>query len=196
MRTALLAAAAALSLALPASAQEAPAAAAAQPPAEAGVASTQRPRDLEPPFGLAPQSVVDLLNRQQGLTAELVPDQTQPVIRVTGDQLEWLVVFYGCRAELCPDAQFSAAFRNPAITLETVNEWNRTRRYLKASYIAPATAEEPAGAVVQQDVMLPRSVAEQILIESLTVWRNTLPRFALAVGYFQADDAAAPAPAE
>lgn len=165
-------AAALLALAQPALAQD-PAPAAAPP-------ATAPPQDLEPPFGLKPRDVVDFLNRREGLTVELLADQSQPVIRVTGDQLEWLVVFYGCRGDLCPDAQFSAAFRNPSITIETINEWNRTRRYLKASFEA---GDPPAG-VVQHDIMLTRRTNMEELDQHLLVWRRTLPRFALMVGYF------------
>ena len=102
---------------------------------------------------------------QDGVTSLHVADQPLP----------WNLTFYACGPSLCDDVQYSAIFSGP-ITLDQINAWNRDNRFLKAFHI-PAAAGEPAGAVVQYDVVLTSAGSEQ-LREPTVIWLEMLRTFA------------------
>ena len=78
---------------------------------------------------VTPQAVSGWLSGQE-LSPELVMEGETPFIRVQDEGLTWLLFFYGCEAESCDSLQFGAGFTNEQITADTINAWNRDRRFL------------------------------------------------------------------
>ncbi|MEH6665742.1 MAG: YbjN domain-containing protein [Brevundimonas sp.] len=137
---------------------------------QAGAASAQ----------VSPQAVSDWLSGRQ-LTPELVTEGEDPFIRVRDGDLTWLLFFYGCTAEGCDSLQFGAGFTNDQIIVETVNGWNRDRRFLKA-YFEPG---DEGSAIVQYDVIPTRGAPMDHLGDHVDLWRGTLNDFAVHVGYLE-----------
>ncbi|MFN4296607.1 MAG: YbjN domain-containing protein [Brevundimonas sp.] len=130
---------------------------------------------------VTPQAVSGWLSGQD-LTAELVTEGEDPFIRVREEGLTWLLFFYGCEADGCDSLQFGAGFTNEEITVESVNAWNRDRRFLKAYFEAGAEGS----AIVQYDVIPTRGAPMDHLGDHVELWRNFLNAFAVHVGYFEA----------
>ena len=106
----------------------------------------------------------------------------EPVLRdgvtslhIADEPLPWNLTFYACGPSLCDDIQYSAIFSGP-ITPEQINAWNRDNRFLKAFFM-PAEPGGVAGAVVQYDVVLTNTGAEQ-LREPTVIWLQMLRTFA------------------
>lgn len=94
------------------------------------------------------------------------------------DALPWALTFYACQTA-CADAQYTASFTSPAITLDFVNRWNRDNRYLKAFFVPAPAGDEPS-AVVSYDVVLTGSGADQ-LTQPTSVWKQVQTAFARAL---------------
>ena len=134
------------------------------------------------PEGLAIPAVVAWLE-QKGLTVGAVQtDGAQPYVRVTDGPLTWVLYFYSCQGQVCPDLQFSAAFTNATVTPEVTNRWNRENRFLKAFY-QPGSAGGAGAAVAQLDVLVDSRSGLTELEDAVAVWRGLLPQFAREVGY-------------
>ncbi len=106
----------------------------------------------------------------------------EPVLRdgvtslhIADEPLPWNLTFYACGPSLCDDIQYSAIFSGP-ITPEQINAWNRDNRFLKAFFM-PAGPDGVPGAVVQYDVVLTNTGAEQ-LREPTVIWLQMLRTFA------------------
>ncbi len=120
----------------------------------------------------------------------------QPIQRQDGEiwltvrdgNLTWLIFFYSCSNDVCGDIQFAASFSNPTITPTMINDWNRGRRFLKASFLPGAAGEDPT-ALVQYDLLLVPGDVEQ-LNDPVAVWVDMIDDFARTTGYFQTDPAA------
>jgi len=134
------------------------------------------------PDGLAIPAVAAWLE-QKGLTVEAVQtDGAQPYMRVTDGALTWVLYFYSCEGQVCPDLQFSAAFTNATVTPEITNRWNRENRFLKAFH-QPGSAGAAGTAVAQLDVLVDSRSGLTELEDAVAVWRGLLPQFAREVGY-------------
>ena len=128
---------------------------------------------------VTPQTVSDWMSGQE-LSPELVTEGETPFIRVQDEGLTWLLFFYGCEAESCDSLQFGAGFTNEQITAETINAWNRDRRFLKAYF----EAGDEGSAIVQYDVIPTAGAPMDHLSDHVALWRGTLADFAVHVGYF------------
>ncbi|MFT4954205.1 MAG: hypothetical protein ACI8U3_000573 [Brevundimonas sp.] len=128
---------------------------------------------------VTPQAVSDWL-AGRALSPELVTEGEDPFIRVQDEGLTWLLFFYGCETEGCDSLQFGAGFTNEEITADTVNSWNRDRRFLKA-YFEPG---DEGSAIVQYDVIPIGGAPLDHLSDHVDLWRGTLADFAVHVGYF------------
>ena len=128
---------------------------------------------------VTPQTVSDWMSGQE-LSPELVTEGETPFIRVQDEGLTWLLFFYGCEAESCDSLQFGAGFTNEQITAETINAWNRDRRFLKAYF----EAGDEGSAIVQYDVIPTDGAPMDHLSDHVALWRSTLHDFAVHVGYF------------
>lgn len=109
-----------------------------------------------------------------GTVSEPTPAPGRTILKVA-DSLPWSLVFYGC-ADRCADAQFEAEFTGP-ITEAMVSEWNREQRFAKAAWIAPQAPGADAKVLLQYDVVLTESGAEQLAL-SAGVWKQQLGAFA------------------
>lgn len=154
----------ALSLALGAVAL--PAAAQTPPPAAAAPS---------PDRGVAPAEVKAWLTGLGGTVADPAPVDGGFLLRVADEPLPWSLNLFGCQTR-CDDVQYNAVFTGP-ITEAQVSAWNRENRYLKAIWIAPATAGGDATVLAQYDVLLLTDGAEQ-LQEPTYIWLQLLTRFA------------------
>lgn len=166
----------ALSLALGAVAL--PAAAQTPPPAAAAPS---------PDRGVVPAEVKTWLTGLGGNVADPTAIDGGFLLRVADEPLPWSLNLFGCQTR-CDDVQYNAVFTGP-ITEEQVSAWNRENRYLKAIWIAPATAGGDATVLAQYDVLLLTDGAEQ-LQEPTYIWLQLLTRFARSLF-----TAIAPAPA-
>ena len=128
---------------------------------------------------VTPQAVSSWLSGQE-LSPELVTEGEDPFIRVQDEGLTWLLFFYGCEAERCDSLQFGAGFTNEQITADTINAWNRDRRFLKAYF----EAGDEGSAIVQYDVIPTAGAPMDHLGDHVALWRGTLADFAVHVGYF------------
>jgi hypothetical protein len=118
------------------------------------------------------------LAAQGGSVSEPISANGAQTLQVADSPLAWSLTFYSC-ASLCDDVQYSAAFSAAGLTVEQINEWNRSNRFLKA-YFTPAAGEAPAGAVVQYDMVLTGDGPEQ-LRDATAVWLQLLRHFAQTV---------------
>ncbi len=130
---------------------------------------------------VTPQAVSDWLSGR-ALTPELVTEGEESFIRVQDEGLTWLLFFYGCEAQGCDSLQFGAGFTNDSITQDTVNAWNRDRRFLKAYF----EAGEEGSAIVQYDMIPTEGAPMDHLSDHVDLWRGTLADFAVHVGYLTA----------
>lgn len=97
----------------------------------------------------------------------------------TGDpkvsfQIEGLrcsIFFYGCKDGRASSLQFSTGFADAGVGLERVNEWNRTKRFLKV-YL-----DTDGGVVGQMDVDLDGGMRRACLEESVKRWRGVFFAF-------------------
>ena len=128
---------------------------------------------------VTPQAVSGWLSGQE-LSPELVMEGETPFIRVQDEGLTWLLFFYGCETDRCDSLQFGAGFTNEEITADTVNSWNRDRRFLKAYF----EAGDEGSAIVQYDVIPTDGAPMDHLSDHVALWRSTLHDFAVHVGYF------------
>jgi hypothetical protein len=138
--------------------------------------------------GLAITTVRDWLVSVGATVSEVTRADGRTSITVTDGPMTWLVFFNGCQADVCGDIQYMAAFSNPTITPDLVNQWNLEHRFLKAYFTTGASA---GTAIVQFDVLLVDGVGIQQLIDPTSVWVGLLPTFATHVGFFAPE--AAPA---
>lgn len=151
--------------------------------AGAAVAQTAAPA---PPNGATVADIRAWLTAAGGQVSEPETAGEAQVIRIA-DRLPWTLSFYNCQ-NLCDDLQYSAVFTGQ-IDEARVDAWNRDMRYLKAVWLAPETPGAEAAVVVQYDVLLTETGAEQ-LREPTHAWLELLRAF---TAYLQ--QGAAPAPA-
>ena len=128
------------------------------------------------PMGVTPQAAIDWM-KGLGMTVG-EPRQTdgRTSVQVEANGLAWRVFFLSCDPSgLCGDIQLTTALSNAGVTLESVNGWNRDRRFVKAIYQAPSASGLPS-AVVQYDLLLDQVGASQ-LADAFAIWLNLLPEF-------------------
>jgi len=130
---------------------------------------------------VTPQAAMPWLTAHQGMTPELVTEGEDAFIRVQDESLTWLLFFYGCESAGCDSLQFGAGFTNDSITQDSVNTWNRDRRFLKAYF----EAGDEGSAIVQYDVVPTTGAPIGHLDDHLELWRAALVDFAAHVAYFE-----------
>lgn len=163
--------------ALPAAAQTPPPAAApAAPPADRGA---------------VPAEVKTWLTSLGGTVADPAAIDGGFVLRIADEPLPWSLNLFGCQTR-CDDIQYNAVFTGP-ITEAQVTAWNRENRYLKAVWVAPATAGGDATVLAQYDVLLLADGTEQ-LQEPTYIWLQLLTQFARTLFQSVAPTAPAAAP--
>lgn len=80
--------------------------------------------------------------------------------------------FYGCKSgKKCTDIQFNAAWSGTKVTLDKLNEWNRTRRYGKAFL------DKDGDPVLQMSVNIDYGVTRKNLEDNFDWWAKIVPEF-------------------
>ncbi|WP_291834899.1 hypothetical protein [Brevundimonas sp.] len=152
------------------------------------VAQTPPPAAAAPERGVVPAEVKAWLTSLGGTVADPAPVDGGFLLRVSDEPLPWSLSLFGCQTR-CDDIQYNAVFTGP-ITEAQVTAWNRDNRYLKAVWVAPATAGADATILAQYDVLLLADGNTQ-LQEPTYIWLQLLTQFARTL--FQSVAPAAPA---
>jgi hypothetical protein len=116
--------------------------------------------------------------RAAGFSPEWRQDSDgDPLLRChIDDSLFFYVVFYGVQQGRASSLQFSAAFSAEStrqISPDTLNQWNRTKRWLKAYQ------SEQGRVLIDMDIGLSGGIQRGYLEERLKTWRSSLTQFAL-----------------
>lgn len=125
--------------------------------------------------GVDPEAVAAWLTEKGGAVDPLQIRGAQVVMTVHDGPQQWNIIFLSCDAGRCGDMQFNARFAGSDVTVETVNRWNWSNRFLKAYLATPTDGGEPV-VVVQYDLLLNGDDLIQ-LNDPTSVWVQSLPRF-------------------
>ena len=120
--------------------------------------------------GVTREKMVAIMIRH-GLPARIDKDSSDNVIvKSRVDDINFDVYFFDCNDASCREIQFAAGWSNNTASADKINEWNTTKRYIRA-YSKP-------GKVIwaEQDVIVGRTTTENI-DEYLTTWSSALARF-------------------
>jgi len=143
----------------------------------------QTPAPATASAGVSIEAVRSWLTGVGAVVGEVQRDGPAPWIAVADGEVQWMVHFYGCQADVCDDIQFSARAADPSITLDRVNAWNRDQRFLKAFYVTGS--DGVPSAVVQYDVLLTPGAGVAQLNDPAAVWIEALDRFLAHLGQAQ-----------
>lgn len=121
--------------------------------------------------------------RDPDLTAELLrvegyeasADQTRPgenpVLTANDDGLKFGLYFANCdEGKECQSVEFHAGFKNHKLTLETINEWNREKRFVRA-YL-----DKDGDVALSMDVK-PGGMERKLFVDHLAIWSSLLAQF-------------------
>lgn len=120
-----------------------------------------------------PDSVVWAMQKA-GYKAELTKDSTgDPLIRSAANGSSFEVFFYNCTENRdCRTIQFHSAYRDPDMTLQSINKWNADNRFGRA-YIATT-----GSARVEMDLDLDDGGMSQELFEdNVEFWVSVMEDF-------------------
>lgn len=93
-------------------------------------------------------------------------------------ETDYYIYFVNCNDTfVCEDINFYAGFYETRPTLESINEWNRDRRFGKA-YL-----DQDGDAVVEMDVNLEYGVTADNLDATFQVWALVVEEFVAHIGY-------------
>ncbi|MBI1338953.1 YbjN domain-containing protein [bacterium] len=140
-------------------------------------AQASRPADAERVIGgmfdaSDPEALVRLMSRL-GYVAELAADEDgAPIIKGRLSRTDYFIQFYECEGgAFCNSVQFFAAGpRSAASTLETVNTFNTTWRYVRATLAADQVH-------LRFDVNLDAGVTGDNFEDTLDIWRRLIETF-------------------
>ena len=100
-----------------------------------------------------------------------------PVIDGSSDGVGYQVYFRNCSSNAaCEDLNFYAGFSLQP-SLETINEWNRDKRFSRA-YL-----DEVGDAVIEMDIDLVKGVSPDYLASQVALWPQILAQFSTHIGY-------------
>ncbi|PIE07594.1 MAG: YbjN domain-containing protein [Rhodobacterales bacterium] len=122
-------------------------------------------------------------------TAEVDVDNTgDPMISGEIDDTHYMVLFYGCEnGNNCTTIQYYTGWINPGgIDVDTLNDWNRDRRFSKA-YI-----DAEGDPVIEFDVNLFGGVTETNLYDTFDWWRLVMSEFDEYISVNAADEPSLP----
>lgn len=127
--------------------------------------------------GGAVESVLAIARRHGDATRE---DQMNGNPGISGRlaDTDYYIYFVNCDpAGVCEDVNFYAGFSESQPPLESINEWNRDRRFGKA-YI-----DYEDDAVIEMDVNLEYGVTRDNLDATFLVWERVLTEFRSHIGH-------------
>lgn len=95
-----------------------------------------------------------------------------PKIEGRIDGTRYNVLFYGCKQNTnCGSVQFTTAWSHPGISLDTINDWNRDKRFGKAYLDSDG---DPA---LEMNVNLRHGVSRKNFDDTVDFWRLVLKTF-------------------
>jgi len=125
--------------------------------------------------GLTPESVRDWLAAAGAQTGEVTRENDDVFFRVDDGGLVWFIFFYGCEADgRCGDLQFNTVFEAAGVDGETINAWNRDKRFLKAFL---SEVDGAPIAFVQLDVLFVSGQPVEQLADATVIWLEGLNAF-------------------
>ncbi len=124
------------------------------------------------PVSATPQSVVKAL-QDAGYKAELTKDSAgDPLIHSASGGARFSIFFYGCENGTgCGEIQFYAGWTDK-ISLERINQWNRTHRFGRA-YL-----DDKGEVNIEYDINLEQaSIGGALFRNDLDLWTRLMARF-------------------
>jgi hypothetical protein len=129
-----------------------------------------------------PQSVVAAM-QSAGYTAALGTDRLgDPKIDSSTSGTKFTVFFYNCTKNRdCATVQFHSGYKvKTPVTLERINEWNRTQRFGRA-YL-----DKEGDPIIEMDVDLDDGgLSRALFIDNLEFWDSVKGRFETHIGWRQ-----------
>src|SRR5690606_14484338 len=125
-------------------------------------------------------SAIDaILTLAQGYGAASVETQGNGQPRIAGQVggVPYQAFFLNCDSGACEDLNFYAVFGGIKPTMDSMNAWNRDKRFGRA-YV-----DSDLDAVIEYDINLEYGVAQDNLNAAFGVWSLVLGEFADYVGY-------------
>jgi hypothetical protein len=150
--------------------------------AAAAAAAASFPAEAQMVRGQDPSSVVRALTAT-GRAAKLGTDGVgDPMITsaLNGKGTPYQIFFYNCTAhKACATVQFHSGYHlETPVTLETLNEWNRSQRFGRA-YL-----DKVNDPILEMDVDLDDGgVVPLLFIDNIEFWESVLPKFEQKIGY-------------
>jgi len=141
----------------------------------AGFASTA-PAVAQTIDGSAVNDILGLAMSYGDATLE-TQDNGQPRIAGKAGGVPYQVFFLNCDSGTCEDLNFYAGFAGVKPTMDSLNAWNRDKRFGRA-YL-----DGDLDAVIEYDINLEYGVALENLNAAFGVWSLVLGEFAGYVGY-------------
>jgi hypothetical protein len=128
--------------------------------------------------GITPAEMANVMT-QYGWTAKLgKASDGSPIITSQAAGATFYVYFYECHDGRCSDIQFAASWSNavpPRFTLDRVNGWNRTHRFVRA-YLSPGNL-----ITASLDARIAYGTTANVQ-EYLGLWRTVLGEFKSSMG--------------
>lgn len=123
-----------------------------------------------PASGVTFQQMVEIMTKH-GLPAKIGKDSNgRQIISSRVVDVNFDVYMYDCQNGSCRDIQFAAGWTLNKVAPDRVNEWNTTKRWLRAYW-------KPGNVLwAEQDARVARGTTENI-DECLTLWPTMLTEF-------------------
>jgi len=124
-------------------------------------------------------AIDDILALAQGYGDATLETQGNGQPRIAGKVggVPYQVFFLNCDSGACEDLNFYAGFSGVKPTMDSMNAWNRDKRFGRA-YL-----DSDLDAVIEYDINLEYGVARENLNAAFGVWSLVLGEFAGYVGY-------------
>ena len=124
-------------------------------------------------------AIDDILALAKGYGEASLETQANGQPRIAGKvgEVPYQVFFLNCDSGACEDLNFYAGFADVKPTMDSMNAWNRDKRFGRA-YL-----DSDLDAVIEYDINLEYGVARDNLNAAFGVWSLVLGEFASYVGY-------------
>jgi hypothetical protein len=123
----------------------------------------------------------EILNIARGYGAATLEYADNGSPRITGkiEGVSYTIYFLNCdeSGKSCEDLNFYAGFLDNKQTFESINAWNRDRRFGKA-YL-----DSDLDAVIEYDVNLEFGVTQKNFDATFSLWSLLLDRYAIYIGF-------------
>ena len=124
-----------------------------------------------------PQKIAELVKTWAQDVEVTKDDGGDPKITFKYLDIRQQVLFYGCKqGKNCKSIQFVVGWNNDGKqTLETVNKWNQSKRYVKAFL------DKDNDLILQMDVDLEEKVSAAYLKDVMKTWQMSLVAFGMGL---------------